>query len=354
MVDSNKVRFHQKATTSTNGACSPVCGDLKSPPKVHRGQTPADTRSVSLDAGKDDIIDRIWPGSHDIQHVTHFVMTNFAGHWTAYLHFSQWADSRELTDPDNTICVDDWLQTKPSKEDSLREDTVVGTRYCLGSLGGIVTDNNMCNKTCLSLPLHIGDGISTPRSNKTPTKHFSLVTHHTNIRTPFLAAARVRTCQDQATEQEVEEGIPSQEAKEQASAARVEVLREHFATAAREKISKENEVHWLPDASDISTGSLDTLMEDADTIAPKGRNRGSKSRKATKIDRLNAQIKKQERLANTAQVLATSLQATPLGANTPITSECSPMMSDTPGTTPNKTCNRACYCQIWWHYVGTY
>jgi hypothetical protein len=119
-----------------------------------------------------------------------------------------------------------------------------------------------------------------------------------------------------------------------------------FAAAAREKISKVNEVRWLPDASDISTGSLNTLMEDADTIAPKGRNRGSKSHKATKIDRLNAQIKKQERLANTAQVFATSLQATPLGANTPITLECSPMMSDTPGTTPNKTCNRVCCCQI--------
>ncbi len=71
--------------------------------------------------------------------------------------------------------------------------------------------------------------------------------------------------------------------------------------------SKEREVRWLSDALDVSTGSPNTLMEDADTNAPKGCNRGSKSQKATKIDRLNAQIKEQERLADTAQALATSL-----------------------------------------------
>jgi hypothetical protein len=40
----------------------------------------------------------------------------------------------------------------------------------------------------------------------------------------------------------VEENIASLEAKEQASTARVEILREQFAAAAGEKISKEREV----------------------------------------------------------------------------------------------------------------
>ncbi len=128
LVDSNKGRFRQKATTG--GACSPACSDLKSTPKVHHGRTPADTGSVSLDAGNDDILDGIWPGSHDIQLVTHFVMTHFARDWTAYLHFAQWSDPRVLTDPGTTICLDDWLQTKSGKEDGLREDTVGETWYC--------------------------------------------------------------------------------------------------------------------------------------------------------------------------------------------------------------------------------
>jgi hypothetical protein len=78
-------------------------------------------------------------------------------------------------------------------------------------------------------------------------------------------------------------------------------------------------------------------MEDSGTFVPKGRKRGSKSCKTTKIDRLNAQIKEQERLANTAQALATSLRVLPIEANTLTTPECSPMMSDTPGMKPNRT-----------------
>jgi hypothetical protein len=112
---------------------------------------------------------------------------------------------------------------------------------------------------------------------------------------------------------------------------------EQFAAAAGEKISKERVVGWLPDAPDVYTRSPNIPMEDSGTLVPKGRKRGSKSCKATKLNRLNAQIKEQERLADTALALAISLQVLPIVANTLITPECSPMMSDIPGTTPNRT-----------------
>ncbi len=135
----------------------------------------------------------------------------------------------------------------------------------------------------------------------------------------------------------MEGNITSLEAKEQAPAVRVEVLRKQFAAAAREKISKEREVRRLPDAPEVCTGAPNIPMEASGTFFPKGCKRGSKSRKAPKLDKLNAQIKEQARLADTAQALATSLQVLPIGANTPTTPECSPMMSETPGMTPNRT-----------------
>jgi hypothetical protein len=127
-----------------------------------------------------------------------------------------------LTHPGITNWLVDWLQTKPDKQwenksawgiqqsaaeafsvsagEWQRDTEVAGTQYCLESPGGIVTDNNMCNKTCIYWPHHIGEGISTPRSNKTLSKLSSLVTHHTNIRTLFLAVARALTPQELTTE----------------------------------------------------------------------------------------------------------------------------------------------------------
>jgi hypothetical protein len=126
-----------------------------------------------------------------------------------------------LTYPGITTWLDDWLQTKSGKtwEDKSawgshqstaeavsvsagewqRDTKVAGTWYCLGSPGGIVTDNNMCNKTCVSGLLHVGDGMAAPRNNKTLTKLSSSVTHHTNIRTLFPAVACACTPQELAT-----------------------------------------------------------------------------------------------------------------------------------------------------------
>jgi hypothetical protein len=68
----------------------------------------------------------------------------------------------------------------------------------------------------------------------------------------FPAVSRTRTPQELAMERAVEENIVSLEAKEQVLAACVEVLREQFATAAREKIAAEREVRWSPEASVVS------------------------------------------------------------------------------------------------------
>ncbi len=62
-----------------------------------------------------------------------------------------------------------------------------------------------------------------------------------------------------------------------------------------------------PKEPEVSANNPDALMEDVETMALEGRNRGSKYRKVTKLDRVNSQLKEQERLADTAQALAALL-----------------------------------------------
>jgi hypothetical protein len=82
---------------------APAVGELKSPPELQRGRTPAGRTLVLSDADKDDSLNGIWPGSHDVQGVTRFVTTHFAGDGMAYLHFAKWADGRSLTHPGSAI-----------------------------------------------------------------------------------------------------------------------------------------------------------------------------------------------------------------------------------------------------------
>jgi hypothetical protein len=162
-------RFWKKA--NSGGVCLSARGDLKSPLKFYCGYTPAAAQLVPANTGKDDILNGIWPGSHDIQLLTQFVTTPFVGDWTAYLYFAQWAESRLLADPGIMICFDDWLQANIGKGDGLRDDTVAVDRYRFGSLGAVVTDN-MCNKTCALQIALTGDELSALRSIKTPTKQY--------------------------------------------------------------------------------------------------------------------------------------------------------------------------------------
>jgi hypothetical protein len=98
----------------------------------------------------------------------------------------------------------------------------------------------------------------TLRSKKAPPSWSSAGTR--DIRTLFPAVSRTCTPQELAMEQAVEENITSLEAKEQATAARIEVLREQFVAAAREKISAEREVRWSPEASEVSASHPDEPM----------------------------------------------------------------------------------------------
>jgi hypothetical protein len=337
MVDSTERRLRQIAALAD--------GVLKSPPELQRGRIPADATSVSSDAEEDDLLDGIWPGSHDVRLVTCFVFLHFNGDWTAYLQFAKWADDRTLTHSGVAIWLEDWLRTVSGE--ALEDGTALGdqrglseeladerqggaeverSRYSLGSLGGIV-NNTMCNKTCSSLPPHLGDGMSTLRSEKAPPSRSSAGTR--DIRTLFPAASRTRTPQELAMKRAVEENIASLEAKEQALAVRVEVLREQFAADAREKTAAEREVRWSPEASVVSASRPNEPMHPS-TPGVTGRNRGSKSWRATKIDRLNAQIKEQERLADTAKALAASLRVPSGAPKAPTTLECPQRMVKIP------------------------
>jgi hypothetical protein len=129
---------------------------LKFPPEVHCGCIFLGTYTALLDTCNDDILDGVWPGSHDIQLLTCFVMTHCSGDWTSYLHFAKWADSRLLTAPGSPILLEIWLQSKCGGGDGLRDGAASETWYCLRSLGGIVTDN-MCDKTCDQPLLIVGE-----------------------------------------------------------------------------------------------------------------------------------------------------------------------------------------------------
>jgi hypothetical protein len=116
----------------------------------------------------------------------------------------------------------------------------------------------MCNITCSSLQPHLGDGMSILRSKKDPPS-WSLVGTH-DIRMLFPAVSHTRTPQELAMERVGEKNIASLEAKEQASSACVEVLREQFAAAEREKIAAERKVLWSPKASVVSASHPNESM----------------------------------------------------------------------------------------------
>ncbi len=108
------------------------------------------------------ILDRIWPGSHDVVLVIRFVLCHFAGDWTTYLPFAHWADSQSLDYPNSYICLDKWHSLKSDAGDSI----AIGgypTNASAGHLGDRGTseeglrssrhgggwlETKLCNKTC--------------------------------------------------------------------------------------------------------------------------------------------------------------------------------------------------------------
>jgi hypothetical protein len=113
------------------------------------------------DEGKDEILDGIWPGTHDPHLLTWFVSSHFLSNWTAYPPFACWADAQSMTAPGVPIWLEDWLE---EEEDEVDNDEGNAGGRGLGPCSdgsGVNTIKNMCNKTCLALPLaHLGFGAS--------------------------------------------------------------------------------------------------------------------------------------------------------------------------------------------------
>jgi hypothetical protein len=115
--------------------------------------------AANIDQDKKDILEGIWPGSHNVHLLTHFARCHFAGDWTAYLLFPRWAKARSLTVSGALVWLDKWLE---EEEDKVNENgggagVRVGGSCCRGLVEGNML--NMCNKTCSAPLSHLGSYI---------------------------------------------------------------------------------------------------------------------------------------------------------------------------------------------------
>jgi hypothetical protein len=80
--------------TKSASGCSPPLSPPLSPvqPTIICGKK-GPYRACLSDREEVDILDVIWPGSHNVTLLTHFVSCHFAGDWSAYLLFAHWVDS---------------------------------------------------------------------------------------------------------------------------------------------------------------------------------------------------------------------------------------------------------------------
>ncbi len=104
----------------------------------------------------------------------------------------------------------------------------------------------------------------------------------------------------------MEEEITQQAREEHATAACLQALKEKFAAAADAKINGPQD----KDDRRVTVGS-DAVVKDANVPPPEGTRRGSKIHKAAACDRLEQQLCKQERRADSARALAASLKMPP-------------------------------------------
>ncbi len=282
------------------------------------------------DEGKDEILEGIWTGTHDPHLLTRFVSSHFSRNRTAYLPFEHWADARSMTAPGVPIWLDNWLEEEEDEVNDNKGDAGGGG---LGSRGNGLGVNtiNMCNKTCLALPLaHLGSDASgatvypcsTP-SAKGGQRSLSAI-RHSDIWHMFPPVARKLTPQEQARDLVMEEEITLQARDQQAVARQVQALWEKFAAAANEKCppAQEPEVRWVRAQPGLPPKAPDAAMAGATQTLPgiqselsdvKRGSRGSKFCQAAKraegmSAQLNGQFKEQERIADTANALVASLQ----------------------------------------------
>jgi hypothetical protein len=84
---------------------------------------------VSLDAKENNLLDRIWPGLHDVRLITRFVFLHLNRPWTANLQFAKRADNRTLMHSGVAIWLEDWLRTVSGK--ALEDGTALGNQQGL-------------------------------------------------------------------------------------------------------------------------------------------------------------------------------------------------------------------------------
>jgi hypothetical protein len=170
------------------------------------------------------ICNGIWPGSHNVSLLSHFVSLHFAGDWSAYLQFAHWADAQSMLYPNIPVCLDSWL--------SLKSDLAGGVTAPEGDcgLGGFPAGaygelgSNMCNKTCTdSVSLHCH---STSSRILFPKRSSG----HPNIHSIF-PAVQARTPQGSVS-RVMEDKIALQAAEAAACMACVQALRVKFAATA--------------------------------------------------------------------------------------------------------------------------
>jgi hypothetical protein len=94
---------------ASNDKYTPTCTNLTSSGNRSPPTTP---RMGGTELSHDAIEDGIWPGSHNVLLLTHFVSCHFLGYWTAYLPLAHWVDTESMEHPDSKICLDNWLYLK--------------------------------------------------------------------------------------------------------------------------------------------------------------------------------------------------------------------------------------------------
>jgi hypothetical protein len=67
------------------------------------------------------MLDRIWPGSHNVQLLNWFVEMHFSGNWMAYLYFAKWGKTKQDGDLDAVLWLGNWLLAYAEKGGGKKE-----------------------------------------------------------------------------------------------------------------------------------------------------------------------------------------------------------------------------------------
>jgi hypothetical protein len=103
-----------KDTTLVRGGTKPT-----SLPALHRSQRNHSSCNGALlnhhNQLKTDMLDGIWPGSHNVQLLNWFMEMHFSGNWMAYLYFAKWGKTKQDGDSDAVVRLGDWLLANAEK-----------------------------------------------------------------------------------------------------------------------------------------------------------------------------------------------------------------------------------------------